>query len=347
MKIKLLTFSLGDSFGAIMQAYALSYTLRKMGHEVELFNLTWYRAFKQQVYLTVTGVKHRFSKFRKNYLPAYTKKCKTNVDLYEASKGADLCIVGSDQVWNPQITHKYALNYFFDFLDSDTKRGSYAASFGDIKWNYPEYTIRIQSLLNKFSFISSREETGVDICTNIFNADCVKVVDPTLLLPSYIELLKGKKKKTGIVSFSLSNSVGWNNLLSDLSNQMSMNVYVINPITSFSQLSRRCTFRYKPFITIESWLRYIYEGEIVVTDSFHGLVFAILFNRNFISISPGRDERIKSLLNSLGLENRFYNTIMEVDNCWKEPINWEMVNDKLAHLRQESLLYLENCINRI
>lgn len=60
-----------------------------------------------------------------------------------------------------------------------------------------------------------------------------------------------------------------------------------------------------------------------------------------------RDERIKSLLNSLGLENRFYNTTMEVDNCWKEPINWEMVNDKLAHLRQESLLYLENCINRI
>ena len=204
MKIKLLTFSLGDSFGAIMQAYALSYTLRKMGHEVELFNLTWYRSFKQQVYLTVTGVNHRFSKFRKNYLPDYTKKCKTNVDLYEASKGADLCIVGSDQVWNPQITHKYALNYFFDFLDSDTKRGSYAASFGDIKWNYPEYTIRIQSLLNKFSFISSREETGVDICTNIFNADCAKVVDPTLLLPSYIELLKGKKKKTGIVSFSLS-----------------------------------------------------------------------------------------------------------------------------------------------
>ena len=69
MKIKLLTFSLGDSFGAIMQAYALSYTLRKMGHEVELFNLTWYRSFKQQVYLTVTGVNHRFSKFRKNYLP--------------------------------------------------------------------------------------------------------------------------------------------------------------------------------------------------------------------------------------------------------------------------------------
>ena len=111
----------------------------------------------------------------------------------------DYFIVGSDQVWNPQITHKYALNYFFDFLDSDTKRGSYAASFGDIKWNYPEYTIRIQSLLNKFSFISSREETGVDICTNIFNADCAKVVDPTLLLPSYIELLKGKKKKTGRV----------------------------------------------------------------------------------------------------------------------------------------------------
>ena len=103
MKIKLLTFSLGDSFGAIMQAYALSYTLRKMGHEVELFNLTWYRSFKQQVYLTVTGVNHRFSKFRKNYLPDYTKKCKTNVDLYEASKGADLCIVGSDQVWNPQL----------------------------------------------------------------------------------------------------------------------------------------------------------------------------------------------------------------------------------------------------
>lgn len=348
MKISILTFSKGDSYGAVLQSFALAQVLRNWGHQVEFIHLTWYNSWRQRLWSLFTPTSYRFERFRKMYLRSFSNPCHTIEDLKDAVRGVDLCIVGSDQVWNPDITGKYAFHYFFDFLPEDMPRIAYAASFGNEYWEFRENRQRVESYLKKFAAISVREESGIDICREAFHVQATHVLDPTLLIPNYSVYIKGiAHREPQIVSFKFMPSEKYYDLLSYFSKGMNQNVCLMGPF--YRKLnSELFNFHLNPFASIEEWLGNISNASLVITDSFHCTVFSILFRRKFIVI-PGnskRKGRMYSLLKDLNLLDRYYETIEDVykNEKWKEDIDYDSVYAILVRRREESLQFLSESL---
>lgn len=350
MRISILTFAKGDSYGAVLQSFALAQVLRNWGHKVEFIHLTWYNSWRQRLWSLLTPTSYRFEHFRKMYLRTFSIPCHTIKDLKSAVRGVDLCIVGSDQVWNPDITGKYAFHYFFDFLPKDMPRIAYAASFGNEQWEYKESQQRVESYLKKFTAISVREESGVYICKDTFHIQAAHVLDPTLLIPNYSVYIKGLvQRESQIVSFKFKPSEEYYDLLSHFSKGMNQDVCLMGPI--YRKLSSKLfKFHFNPFVSVEKWLENISNASLVVTDSFHCTVFSILYRRKFIVIPSNskRKGRMYSLLKDLNLLDRYYETIEDVYRTerWNEDIDFDSVYAILAKRREESLQFLSESLLR-
>ena len=208
MKIAILTFSKVNNYGATLQCYALSTILRRLGHEVVLLDYQLPRSKSlNPIYRFHQFVqKILFEKFRNRYLPPFSIPLKSKSDLQKLYPKADLYVVGSDQVWNPNITRDAGVGvYFFDFLPDNVRRIAYAASFGVSQTDvFGEYS-QVSSLLKKFNSIGVREISGISICQTLANRDATLVVDPTLLLGDYSIFLK-KEKPKGVCLFNFQNN---------------------------------------------------------------------------------------------------------------------------------------------
>lgn len=343
-KINILTFVKELSFGANLQCYALSKVLENMGHKVTLID---FRLPPKQT--TKLGrladyiPKYIFSKFNSRFMPDFTRHFESSAELVSEPPSADCYIVGSDQVWNPDITKELATSYFLDFVPSGMRRIAYAASFGTEHWKPTDKDREIKMCLAKFDAVAVREESGRTLLKDHFNCEAEVVLDPTLLLKSYDELLLSDRKECGeLISFRLTSNAEYLNLLKSISKTLGLSPVLLN--------ERRIKkgFKYRPFVSIEGWLQSIANASVVVTDSFHCMIFAIIFRKNFIVIPshPGRTTRLTDLLKKLGIEDRFYPSLSMVDiGKFSERINFDEVNRKLAIERDKSLSFLANALN--
>lgn len=336
MNIRLLTFSKASSYGASLQCYALCKVLKNMGHNVVLISIPLKHNFKALVYETIMSF--GMLSFRKEFLPPYSK--------HKFSDQTDLYIVGSDQVWNIDLTKEFADDYFLGTIPDNTPRISYAASIGSETWRYPERNLEISSYLKKYQAISVREASAVSICRDEFGVDAQVVLDPTLLLDDYSEIIGTKKdnNKPILVCFKLLRDPKFIPLTEFIADRMK--------ITPLNMASRELNSGKNLRIpTVKKWLQTIAESTMVITDSFHCTVFAIMFRRKFITIpsQPSRKGRMLELLEKLGLTSRFYNSIDEVQATekWREEIDYDAVFLKLHDLRQSSLEFLISELNKI
>jgi len=338
-KIKLLTFSGENSFGAMLQCYAMSKILSDWGYEVELVKVP----LDKIDYGFIGNITFRisnwfFDKFRANNLPRFIHFQDSKFD------DNDIFIVGSDQVWNPDITKQNALNYFFDFLPDKTKRISYAASFGNSDWSWKNIEDKAGVCLRKFSAISVREMSGAVICRDVFHMDADVVLDPTLLLDSYKELLKGKisAKKT-LVYFSL---------FKETPKELELIRYIGMQTGSEPLMLSNKRFlkgiRTLGWLTVQNWVSQIANSSFVITNSFHCTVFAIIHHKQFIVIATNtkRAGRILYLLESLGLSNRYYPDIEIIykSTDWLQPIDYDKIEEKLRILRLASFEFLKKAL---
>ena len=338
MNIKILTFSQAPNYGALLQCYALSKVLIKMNYNVELVNIPFdymnsfnYKIRNELLYGFV-------KRFHEQYLP-------NSVSLNNLDFDATF-IVGSDQVWNIAITKESYLRYFFDFLPNQTKRISYAASFGFDEWVFNDKNQEIRKLLNKFSSISVRESEGVKICNEYFEVDSSLVLDPTLLIEDYSELIGNINIKKNLVGYKLNSDKKWRDLLKFIADKKELTIVDLFP-TKISFFGNLGGFNRK-FLDVPLWLKNIAESSFVVTDSFHGTIFSILFKKNFIVVPSvkSRMGRVKSLLKILNIESRYYNSMDDVylDDSWLTEINYNNVFIKLDHYRKLSLSFLKSNI---
>lgn len=378
MRIGILTLPLYTNYGGIIQCYALQTILQRMGNETIILQ----REFNRKH--TISGIciyyiKH-FIKLmigrpsswhyyidekRHNYIAQNTnefidkkihprsKHCFTTEELkieYQKHK-LDAIIVGSDQVWRPDYS-PCLQNYFFDFIanDSKIKKISYGASFGSDKWNYSkEQTILCGTLLQQFDFISVRESSGIKLCKEHFHIDAKLVVDPTLLLEpeDYQALLSSNQMKRGnLFCYILDKSKEKKEIINLIATK---NQYL--PFESMPLLSDTTKNIYKDidkcvYPPIEKWLSAFMEADMVLTDSFHGTVFSIIFNKPFWVI--GNKERgmarFDSILSLFNLRNRFIVDYEHVDFDINEPIEWSSVNKKRQQLKKESMQFLLNAL---
>ena len=348
MIINILTFSKVYNRGANMQAYALMKYLENRGAEVEFIDiqlplssgLNWHgRVF--QFFQNVLA-----DKFRKQMHFHFTRRYLDGADLKNNPPKADVYVVGSDQVWNPSITKNLgALTYFFDFLPAGTKKVSYAASIGDADWKYDELSYSIKKELQHFSAISVREDSARAICKNKFDMDAEVVLDPTLLLSrkDLIDIVgsNAKTNKSQTFVYLLYSDKNVLDIVSKL-HALTGNQKIVGLSKSlWSKLTR--------FYTIPSWLKQINSSKLIVTNSFHCMVMAILLHKDFFVIPPypGRETRMVSLLSRIGLTHRYINTASSLEkkkDLVNAKIDYEKVDYDLSILRKQSEEFINSNI---
>lgn len=354
-KIQILTFARGDNYGAVLQSYGLAETLRRMGYTVEFISLKKRATWRYRIISTLSPLKYRFESFRKKFLRDFTKPAISAEELKEVTKGADCCIVGSDQVWNPAITSVRTPFYFFNFLPDNKPRISYAASFGTDSWKFPEIVPEVKTYLDKFSAISVREKIGIEICKEVFGISATQVLDPTLLLGDFKSLLKRPKYKDSIVGFNFNPSSDYYLLLKKIGHKTNSKILVMD-LPSRKMGKEMLGFKLSPFTSVENWVTNIANAKIVITDSFHCMAFSILFHKEFYYIAKNKKlvSRITSLLNLLGIEGRIFQTTEELNSLIDSSdfdqvplIDYSLVDSKLEKLRNESKQFLINSLANI
>lgn len=358
MKIGLLTVPFNNNFGGFLQAYALKTVLSRNGHEVVIINrrrnrnLNWKGRLK--LLLTSLGViksqdkrlSLNTSKFISQYLTPGTPFYYSSKDIKDCLKYKfDYCIVGSDQVWRYKYAKDSIEDFFFSFLrDSQVPRMSYAASFGiDTLDEYPEEKKDIcRELLRSFSGISVREDSGLRLLEDLGVSKAKMVLDPTLLLTKehYFEnLIKNKQSIPSydkyVFKYILDESEGKTIISEKISNTLNYKTIKLQAQTGDPK-------QMEPIAPVEEWLSMIYYSEFVVTDSFHGTVFSILFNKPFVVIGNAARglTRFESLLSMFNLENRIVSPDSFGNDLLKSPIDWDVVNKEIDEKREASLKFL-------
>lgn len=375
MKIAILTFARTNNYGATLQCYALTKFVEQYGHQVSIINVPLLKAgaprnknLIDKVWSKVHNYFHSYEKrykrtteqllqdkeldkqnmklfdiFRATYFPNLTHEYISESDFENDFPNADLYIVGSDQVWNIWVTNIQYPLFFFSFLKKNEKRISYAACMGgdrNFKFNKEELKT-IHSLLEKFDGISVRDTTGLSILKTKFNIPAVQVLDPTFLIDSYDSLLKDSNldAKGSMFCFKFIINDDWTKVIKHMSDELSLNVRMDTCLIPIDGLP------FKPICSVQDWLRLIKTSDFVFTDSFHGMVFCILFKKQFI-VTPsykGGEERYMDLASKLGLADRVYFSPRKIINNtkrWKEKINYEDVYKRLEILRIESKDFL-------
>lgn len=343
MKIGILTFHWAANYGAVLQAYALQQALKSLGANVEIID--YYPASYKKNILYAFKTKHinhihrRIIEVRKEKIIELFRKdnlkrsryYKSDNELKQLLGEYDCIICGSDQIWNESF-YKYGEHgktavYFLDFLNNKTIKASYAASFGTTKYN-TELLSEIRQYLSDFDYVSVREQTGVEILKEIGIDACV-VADPTLLHDKtlYEKFTKGSINDKCAFTYMLHGKY---------KDAQSLVKYARNNGFTISNCG---------IIGVEEWLSNIHNSGLVITNSFHGVAFSVVFRKPFVAIminGSGMNDRIVTLLARLGLTDRIYsgdNSIID------KKIDWESVNGRLEKLKNIGYDYLRQIVN--
>ncbi|EHH2567856.1 polysaccharide pyruvyl transferase family protein [Vibrio parahaemolyticus] len=351
MKVAVITFPLINNYGGIIQAYALMETLKELGHEPTLINLKtegYSKAlakFLIKKYVFFFSGKYKNAKLIKKSqslqrfiheaitpLSSGIKNSQELKDFFDNNK-FDACIVGSDQVFSKMGYTNFENDYSLGFITDDTIKISYAASFGGNDFQGDNVEFHEQNL-KKFKCISVREESAISVCLDRFNADAVHVLDPTMLVDKtkYVAFIErtNQSEKGKVFAYILDSTPVINNIINEFALNKSFEIKEINDGNGSKKIA-----------SMEEWLGEIYNAEYVITDSFHGCVFCIIFNKPFscvVNNQRGAD-RFYSLLRMFDLESRIFD-----GNVNDAPIDWESVNKKLEKNKLMSLGFLKSSL---
>lgn len=378
MKIAIMTQPLGKNYGGIMQAWALQQVLKRMGHEVVTIdrqpdqpNLAYKAArLAYRAGMKAIGKRKAPINFEK-HLPTILQHTQRFIDqhltmsepLYSTQQlrdhfdreNYDAVIVGSDQTWRPQYSPNI-YNFFLDFLeDKKILRIAYASSFGVDEWEYTEeQTKRCAELAKKFDAISVREDSGVELCRKYLGVEATHVLDPTLMLGKevYEALLDENPLATesaGIYSYILDRSLEKNEILKIYSEKLNAATFNSQALEDFYEWSIDDTSKYI-MPSPKDWIEGFSKGMYVVTDSFHGTVFSIIFQKPFIALANEKrgSSRFRSILSKLTLTDRLLHAgkdAVVLENA--TPIDWERADRNLKDSQVKSLLFMQKAFQGI
>ena len=380
MRIGILTQPLHANYGGMLQNYALQQILIRAGYEVETIDWEGKIGIRETLYRMKMYVLHAFlpnkyPQLRYQLTPKEreTIQCNTNhfinkyinhtavINSYggfvkQAAMGKyKAYVVGSDQCWRP-CYNPFIFSMFLDFAqDKLVNRIAYAASFGTDSWEFTTRQTSIcASLAKKFDLVTVREDSGVMLCKKHLGVDAVHVLDPTMLLnkEDYIQLIeKEKEPKTngGLFTYILDPDTKKSAFIQKVAKAKGIKAFQVLPKCQAETRTKEdvknniedCVF---PGVT--TWLRAFMDAEMTIVDSFHGMVFSIIFNKPFWvigNVSRGMS-RFTSLLKMFHLENRLLdeNNLDDVD--FLKPIDWAKVNCILENKREFSKTLLLNKI---
>ncbi|WP_461202966.1 polysaccharide pyruvyl transferase family protein [Enterococcus sp. N342-3-1-2] len=363
MKIGILTFQNATNYGAILQAYALQKSIESLNlnYQVEIIDYRQKQLEKQYsptFFDKSSGLKGiiRFTlyfplKFRKKKI--FNKFINENINLskkfltkYQIDS-YDCFFVGSDQVWNLEIT-KNDSAYLLDFVENnnDIKKIAYAASIGknDLKDN--EISL-FEKYIPLFDKISVREGYLKKIINKFTIVEVEEVLDPTLLLNAnrWLEITDINKYKGQkfLLVYALEDNLEMRKVITRISEKLDLEV--IELIKSGDSFANK--FFPRTIFSPQDFLSLFYNATYVVTNSFHGTAFSVIFEKNFITVPhTTRGSRMINLLNMCDLSDRLVTKFDEdsINNLVSNP-DFKNCKKSLDYMRALSLDFIKDCLN--
>ena len=344
MKVGILTHQQHINYGGILQCFALSTYLKLLGHEPLVIRRVPNKSniIKRilRSFLKQLGLKH-FNQVLPDRAANVRSFVEENLNRTAVIDSHSLMnkvcnqyqleavLVGSDQVWRRDFAINFGFDYFLDFVPSNVIKASYAASFGLNTWDYTNDESKIiKRLLQEFRGISVREKEAVGLCKSHLEMDAELLIDPTMLLNDSIY---GKYSSDRIIQDKYV-FVYWLGDLNDISKYVS-------EYESLGYKVKVITLRGNHVVdSVEDWLSYIKYADIVLTDSFHGCVFSMLFHKQFVAYcnKSGGYGRIQSLFESMGISDKLENPKMNVD--------YTIVDNQMEALRAKANNYLQKIL---
>ena len=279
----------------------------------------------------------KFSSFqRKHFVRFPAKKPIKTEELSTISNRYDMIICGSDQIWNTKYTN-FNKTFFLDFV-KNTRKGAYAPSIGIEDWPQ-EQKEEIKKLLSDFSFIGVREKQSVDVVQQLTSLPVHWSLDPTFLLNrnEWSKVARKPKEKDYIFELCITKRPAVRIATEKLSKMTGL------PIIEYGGNRKRVpSAKRMPHPSADTWLGYLMNAKYVITDSFHGCAFSINTNTPFYAIVTANGNRITSMLDLFGLQDRIITSGDEVDLA--KQIDWTKVNKKLEETRKENQEWLYNSL---
>ena len=350
MKIGIFTFHWATNYGAILQAYALQEYLKSQGNEVEIINykpkkydFSWINVVRHpsnllrlRSVLLDRDKEQCLQQWRENNL-CMTERFYTTDDLKIIANDYDAFISGRDQILNPSFTICGEGNptsaYYLSFAGTTKQRIGYAVSFGCTK--YPDDAKRYaKEWIKSFDKIGVRERTGLDILKELEYTRPQSIVpDPTILYGSKLfEKLD----------------------IEENSDKDYLYVYMLRGRTVCPEYLKNVQTKIVyaddngKTATMERWLGRIRNAGQMITNSYHGMIMAILFHIPFAVLLEtkggiGMNDRFYTLLKTLKLEGRIVgNSYSDINAVFSKKIDWHMVDDMVKKYAEIGSNYLFN-----
>lgn len=352
MKIGIVTQPLHNNYGGLLQNYALQQVLKRLGHEPKTIDFVVRTSFTRYLLSTCKQLLIAILKCRRPKLKPYvavptfrkpimadfvnnhidrTKIVHSYTEDILKEERFDAVITGSDQVWRPMY-NKYIEDMYLKFVPNNIKKIAYAASFGVDTWEYtPKQTKRCAKHAKRLAAISVRENTGVALCKDYLGVNATSVLDPTLLAgaEAYKPLIKNKTEEQDyLFAYILDITPEKQAYVEGMAKSKGLKTIIKSADKDAS-------------LSVEDWLSMIANSSFVITDSFHGTVFSILFHREFysiVNIARG-GTRFASLLCPLGLDHRMVD-MSQLQLTKSSHIDWENVDNLLEKQREQSISFL-------
>jgi len=368
--VGIMTFHASHNNGSMLQAYAFQKVLKdkfNLANEIidfsnhnqqRMYSILYFpRTIKQVARIALNLLYYQklnkryndYEEFSNKYLVLSSNRIKTTEGLSACDNRYDVVVCGSDQIWNTKAQDADKA-YFLPFVKS-SKKVAYAVSFGATNINTISDVDEYARFINNFSALSVREYNAKKWLEELTTIPVEITADPTLLLNTedYLPLCSetGIKEKY-IFWYTITYTKKSIEYILEVSKKLRLPIYIIDA----KEWSRRNLMRYgiklAPKGGPSSYLSCIKDAELVLTSSFHGTIFSVMFRKNFWYLKKinfdSKDDRASFLLTQLGLMDRFVNLVDVVNLNLSDEPNYAEVNSKIDELRERSMKFIREFI---
>lgn len=347
----------GHNYGSIITYYALNNVVNSLGYSTAMIK-------------NPLGSEVDLSTLRKSHPLRFAAKHYDITPLYRVSqmrKLNDICdsfLLGSDQMWNYGLSRPYQQSYFFEFADDEKLKISYATSFGREKYEAPDdYRDSAQYNLNRFTAVSVRDDFSKEICDKEFGITAEQVIDPVFLCPKekyelLIEEADNKYVNNFFFAYILDPNPEWGKTISNLAEKTGKKAIVIfdegcdkqKAVERLNTDSRNV----ECFVdtTVNEWLCCFKNASFVITDSFHGVCFSIIFNKTFVILKNSKrgGRRFECLLDMAGLKSQMVNDIGQIESLFDDMIfnrriDYSAVEKRISEEKNKAYEWLKNALD--
>ena len=370
MRIGIVSIHSAHNYGSVLQAYALQEELKKFSNDVEIINYRpnylekQYKMFSIGVYSRYKGIlnkiihfgwrtfmiKSRYIKYIKfeNFIKTryiLTKKYTEYEQLENTKFNYDVIFCGSDQIWNTDITEGFDKTFYLGFAGDNIIKASYAASVGRKKID-EKYKDEYKKYISRLNYIALREETSKEVIQKYTDKPISITIDPTLL---------HSKEMWNEVAIKSNINIPYKYILVYILEENSEFVKIVNAISEYLNLKVVSPSKKKRFnnetilidVGPEDFVNLFKNAEFVITNSFHGTVFSLIYEkRNCIIPHKTTGARMCDLMKKVGLEDRVIKKYNDLNlEEISKPINYKLVKSKIQEEKEKAEEYIRKVLN--